>query len=62
MGEFEEPRLDDLVMPISDLDKMKAHLSEKVRLTDLNGNLFEDEKTKARSLLDDLENICRGEV
>ena len=31
MGEFEEPRLDDLVMPISDLDKMKAHLSEKVR-------------------------------
>ena len=62
MREFEEPHPDDLVMLISDLDKLKVHLSGKSRLTCLDGNLFEDGKKKARSLLEDLENLCRGEV
>ena len=49
VGEFEEPRSDDLVMLIPDPDKVKAHLSRKSAFATLDGNLFEDEKAKAQS-------------
>ena len=49
MREFEEPRPDDLVILISDLDKLKVHLSGKSGFASLDGNLFEDEKAKAQS-------------
>ena len=54
MREFEEPHPDDLVMLISDLDKLKVHLSGKSGFASLDGNLFEDEKAKAQSTLEAL--------